>query len=142
VEKRFQVWRTTTVDLLLNSTNKDPDNEANRLLQWKAEIFHEVEDVIGGCRRPNSDGYKQEFLRILDEALELDKEINKQVARVQLVFESEGSNSVFDPSMMELEKGEELSGSKREAFLVTSPAVVKRGKSNGESFSEVALLLA
>ena len=121
--------------------DKELSHEADqKLQQWKTRTFDNVEAMICRYRTPCSEGYKQEFLRIIGEALELDKEISRQVAGVQLVFQGKGSNPVFDSSTMELEKGEKASGSKQ-VFLVTSPAVVKRGKSTGESFNEATLLL-
>lgn len=141
-EKRFHVWRATTVGLLLDSMDKELSHKADeKLQQWKTGFFDDVEAVIRRYRTPYSEGYKQELLRIIGEALELDKEISRQVTGVQLVFQGKGSNPVFDSSTMELEKGEKASGSKQKVFLVTSPAVVKRGKSTGESFNEATLLL-
>jgi len=122
--------------------DKELSHEADEKLQrWKTRFFNDVEAVICWYRTPYSEGYEQEFLRIIGEALELDKEISRQVTGVQLVFQGKGSNPVFDSSTMELEKGEKASGSRQKVFLVTSPAVVKRGKSTGESFNEATLLL-
>ncbi|KAF2814240.1 uncharacterized protein BDZ99DRAFT_380058 [Mytilinidion resinicola] len=141
-EKRFHVWRANTVGLLLDSMTRELSHEVDEeVQQWKAKTIDQVEAVIYWYRSPDSEGYQEEFLRILDEALELDKEISRQVTGVRFLFHEQESNPVFDPSMMELEKDEKVSGGKQKVSLVTSPAVVKRGKSTGESFNEATLLL-
>jgi hypothetical protein len=113
-----------------------------RIQQWKTKLVENVEAVIGPYRKPHSkDGYEQQLLGILDEVLNLDKEISRQVAGVHWLFQERWFSPVFDASTMVLEKGETPPEEKQHISLVTSPGFVKRGKSTGEDFDNVALLL-
>ncbi|KAF2682389.1 hypothetical protein K458DRAFT_307514 [Lentithecium fluviatile CBS 122367] len=144
-ERKFRIWRATTVGLLLDSMDlmdEKLSHETNKdLEEWKSWLSKGVEDVIGGVRRPDSQGYAQEFQRIIDEALVLDKEISRQVSAVRWTYPGKEIPAIFDSSTMEAEKGEKISEARQKVVLVTSPGVVKRGKSTGEDFDKETLLL-
>ncbi|KAF2500103.1 hypothetical protein BU16DRAFT_578124 [Lophium mytilinum] len=141
-EKKYHIWRSNTVALLLDSMDEKLSHKADETLpRWKARFFDQVGVMISSYRASHVRDYREEFMRIIDEALELDKEISRQVTGIQFLFQAIDSNPDFDCSTMEREKGVKVSGNKQKVLLVTSPAVVKRGRSTGEGFNEATLLL-
>ncbi|KAF2649413.1 hypothetical protein K491DRAFT_721680 [Lophiostoma macrostomum CBS 122681] len=142
-ERKYNIWRATTVNHVLDAMDEQAKLKADeKVQQWKRKLVENIEAVIGAYRKPHAqEGYEQQLLEILDEWLNLDKEISRQTASVEWLFQERWFNPVFDPSTMVLEKGEAPPKEKQHISLVTSPGVVKRGKSTGEDFENVALLL-
>jgi hypothetical protein len=141
-ERKFQVWTATTTGHLLDSMVTEEGSESFKVIQINKEFFvAKICDTIDPFLRSREGGHAQELLRILDNAIALDKEISRQVARVEWVFPGKGGESVYDPATMELEKGEEPYKTNQEIVLAISPALKKRGKSTGEDFKLENLLL-
>ncbi len=109
--------------------------------EWKHRIFEDVNAAIQAFQVVHNEGYRQDFLSIIDQAIELDIEISKQVSCVEWISQLEDEKATFDASNMELEKGERASKNKQKVILVTSPGVRKRGKSTGDDFDSEMLLL-
>jgi hypothetical protein len=107
----------------------------------KTFILEKIGKTIDPFRRSYDEGYAHQILGILDNALALDREISRQVARVDWVFGSEEMSTMFDSRAMELEKGETPSTTNKEVLLVVAPAMTKRGKSTGEDFKVENTLL-
>jgi hypothetical protein len=87
--------------------------------------------------------FRQELTRIIDQSVELDKEIHKQVARIEWVFPKENAKLDFDPSTMELKRGvmRDMHSRDGQVLVVTAPAVRQQGRSNGEAFYESLVLV-
>jgi len=141
-ERKYQMWSATTTGLLLDTLNMEEGSEAyKRLEKDKNEILEQIQITIDPFVRSCDEGYTQELRRILNDALALDREISRQVARVFWVFGSKKTQLMFDSTTMELEKGEKPSKANQEVLLVVGPAMRKRGKSTGEDFNVENVLL-
>ncbi|KAB8067987.1 hypothetical protein BDV29DRAFT_162829 [Aspergillus leporis] len=82
------------------------------------------------------------FDQILDGAIDLDREISSQVARIEWVLPSpEGLK--FYSSMMAFMKGEQVpnTSADTEVCVVVCLAMMKRGRSTGEEFQTENLLI-
>jgi predicted nucleic acid-binding Zn-ribbon protein len=139
--KKLHTWRATTVGLLLDSMDQQKLLQADSELQkWKCELHDEVNTNLGLLRLTDQKVSQQDFFDIIDHAVKIDKEISRQVSRVTWNFGSEDGIQAFDLTSMELRKGERFSPSP-EVTLVTSPGVIKQGKSTGEGFESSIYLL-
>lgn len=64
--------------MILDSMDQIAEKQTNDYIRkWKDEFFGRAENVIQPFRNPNAKGYEAEFMRILDQVLELDKEISR-----------------------------------------------------------------
>jgi hypothetical protein len=138
-ERKFQTWSATTTNLLMDAVDLNEGGDAYKELEnRKQAICDKICEAIGPFTRHVDEGFEQEILKILDDAIVLDKEISKQVARVIWVFD----HGEFDHSSMVLEGGEKPQIGSKEVQLVVAPGLKKRGKSTGEDFKlENTLLL-
>jgi hypothetical protein len=139
--RRLHTWRATTVGLLLDSMNQQKRREADSELQrWKDRLHIEVESNLSLLRAKGQKDCQRDFFDIIDEAVKIDKEISRQVSRVTWSFGVENGAQALDPAIMDLRTGEAFVPNS-EVTLVTSPGVIKQGKSTGEGFESSIYLL-
>jgi hypothetical protein len=140
-ERKFQVWNATTTGLLLEANARmGPQAEKNQS-EEKEWFIAKIFETIGPFLRARGD-HVQQLGRIIDDALALDREISRQVARVEWVFPNSGTEKLmFDPETMKLEKGEKASKDNQNVLLVVAPGMKKRGKSTGDDFKDESLLI-
>jgi len=132
--KKLHIWRATTVSLLLDSMGQQKRHQAdNELQRWEGKLYDEVYRNLCFLMPKGQKGCQQDFLDIIDEAVKIDREISRQVSRVSWTFGSEDVIQTLDLASMELRKGEVFKP-KSKVTLVTSPGVIKQGKSTGEGF--------
>lgn len=139
------MWSATTTGLILDAVVVDSKEEHHDLLNLeksKARIIGYIKDTIGRWSTPDNGGFNDQLSAILDKALVLDREINRQVSKVEWIFAWERSaNNKFNPDTMDLEKGDTIPHKDAEVQFVVAPGVLKRGKSTGEGFrTEMCLL--
>ncbi|OCK74361.1 hypothetical protein K432DRAFT_256654, partial [Lepidopterella palustris CBS 459.81] len=140
--RKFQVWSAMTIGLFQSAVESGADIEVHEgLRKWKGRFFQDIDEAIRPFQGVRNGGYEQELTRIIDQALDLDKEISRQLSKIDWVFGDDNGGMVFDSKLMELEKGQKPAGSKQQVSLVISPGVKKRGKSTGEGFNEQSVLL-
>ncbi|KAI0833090.1 hypothetical protein F5Y06DRAFT_301350 [Hypoxylon sp. FL0890] len=124
--QKLHAWRATTTGLVLDSLN-ERDTSTNQEL--KAIIMHEMRMVLS---KISKQAYESELDNILDAAINLDKIISSQAAKISWRF-------------LDLQDGEharkELLSNNIKGLVVVSPTMVKRGKSNGEDFDTESVLL-
>lgn len=139
--KKANIWRATTVGLLLDSQNRSQTGPNQFAERWKDDLFKDIDVNLRRIQPVYHEDYKQSFFEIMEEALVLDKEICRQVSGVEWILaERVGSRGwPFDPVTMELEGGGVPA--KSDQALVIAPGVRKQGKSSGEGFEILAWLL-
>jgi hypothetical protein len=141
-ERKFQIWSATTTGFVFDSIDMTEGSEAYKFVQSEKEYLKSrVCETIDPFMRSRESGHSQDLLRIMDNALALDSEICRQVARVEWVFPSRKLDIMYDPAAMELEKGEKPSKVNQKVLLAVSPAMKKRGKSTGEDFKAENILV-
>ncbi|KAI1414509.1 hypothetical protein F5Y13DRAFT_188173 [Hypoxylon sp. FL1857] len=116
--QRLETWRATTAGLVLNCMNEE---DTTRNLQDKEDIMQDLQLVLNSLSRKP---YENELDRILDAAIDLDKIISSQAAKVSWEFKRSP----------EEEHAQRQSLPETEEVVVVRPAMIKRGKSNGEDF--------
>ncbi|KAK0641360.1 hypothetical protein B0T16DRAFT_393654 [Cercophora newfieldiana] len=136
-ERKFQVWRASTSVLLIDSVLSSTEN---------GEVTDELLTELHRFLQPlstahDTHGFDQELQHIYDDAINLDKEICRQVARIEWQFPCNEQVLDFDPQCMVLQKGQEQLPTAEEVRLVIAPRMVKRGKSTGQGFETENQLL-
>lgn len=101
--------------------------------RFESDVLDEFQAIFEHCSESDfGDGLSD----ILKNAINLDMELSRQVAKYSWVFET----GEFDTSTMDL-VGDYKPGEK-DIQLIVAPGVKKRGKSTGEDFNvEIPLLL-
>ncbi len=133
-----------TTALLLDSIDTSEGSTGYEVVQDTIDaLVGVVDEAIGPLLGSGDKSYKGELRRILAEAITLDREISRQVARVEWPFPANEAKLVFDPEKMELEpeQGPDTPAAGQEVHLVTAPAMVKRGTPTGADFKTESLLL-
>ncbi|KAK0616627.1 hypothetical protein B0T14DRAFT_459079 [Immersiella caudata] len=150
-ERNLQMWNASMARFLLEAIDAGEVSKDRQATEAKLRgvLTQIVTAIQPFCRAPQDElKYLEEDLwHVLESAVALDKEISKQMARIERVFEVENSSTrskgapTFDSSWMELESGQEPVTSQRRIGLVVAPAIVKFGKSNGEDPAVRTLLV-
>ncbi|UPL02122.1 hypothetical protein LCI18_013056 [Fusarium solani-melongenae] len=143
-ERKFQTWSATTIGLLLDAQGPEEqsqiwklqENEGHRIVACLLNTF----DNIAESREQD---LADELSSIISEAFVLGKEISRRIARITwtLDLEKEHEAPLFDAETMELETGDPVK-KPRVVNWVVAPGVIKRGKSTGEGFDHVEMLLS
>ncbi|KAH8670596.1 hypothetical protein BGZ61DRAFT_537247 [Ilyonectria robusta] len=111
-ERKFQMWSATTTGLILDAVAVNSKEEHDDLLNLenkKARIIGYIKETIGRWSTPDNGGFNDQLSAILDKALALDREISRQVSKVEWIFAWERSaNNKFNPDTMDLEKGDTI----------------------------------
>ncbi|OTB06205.1 hypothetical protein M426DRAFT_119772 [Hypoxylon sp. CI-4A] len=124
--QKLHMWRATTTRLLLESPTQD---DANHNLQRKQQIAQAIISILVSFSKDVH--YDSELNDILGAAIEMDMMISSQAAKVYWDYSNQ-------------EGGEEHEGRRlpnKEGIVVICPALVKRGKSNGEDFEHESVLM-
>ena len=141
-ERKHQHWRATTTGLLWNALSMEDQAEKGHYLEkGRPNIVKRVRRDLDLLIDTRDAGFLQDLKAILDDAMKLDMEISKQVAKVSWDFGDSKPRLLFDPEGMELERGEMPVKAGTEALVVMAPALKKRGKSSGEGFNVENTLL-
>lgn len=138
--KKLHIWRGTTVGLILDCPEERLKFDSE-LHAWKHELFKDAELGFRQLQSEQSRGLEQDFLDIIDEGIRLDKEICRQVSRVEWMFSSRDGTQGFNPEIMNHDKGGILPAGNPDVALVIAPGVRKQGKSTGEGFESSVWLM-
>ncbi|KAL2133199.1 hypothetical protein VTI74DRAFT_2773 [Chaetomium olivicolor] len=146
LERKFRIWNASTTALVIDSIDTSADSkdlQANE--DMKMSLVGVIRDAIEPFSRSRAPGLSQELYDILDQAINLDEEMSKQVASVRWEFPvSEdlcGGSLLFDEKRMTAERGQTRPTQGTEVCLVVAPAMIKRGKSTGEDFDKENILV-
>ncbi|KAI1092294.1 hypothetical protein F5B19DRAFT_211544 [Rostrohypoxylon terebratum] len=124
-QQNLLIWRARTAILVSASLTEEDHTHAR---QVKDAIVRETLAVL---KLLSDEDYGDEIGNILDDAIRLDKVINSQAAKISWDFgPPPGGDSAEDSPLPE--DGE---------MVVVFPAMIKRGKSNGEDFDIRSVLL-
>ncbi|MCJ1268031.1 hypothetical protein MMC22_007917 [Lobaria immixta] len=139
-KRKFQMWRANTTGLLLDAKKLDPRDD-----HGAHQGLHEKVEGICQSLRPFSKSKDHELIdqlfRIINEALNLDTLISKQVAEIIWDSDLQRSSEQFDQDSMELWRGEKQTDDSENVWLVSVPGMIKRGKSTGKDFNVEYILL-
>ncbi|KAL3469150.1 hypothetical protein BJX99DRAFT_81752 [Aspergillus californicus] len=142
VERKFQMWSAEATALVLQMCDFAPGSQEHKRTQStlddiRGDFWNIAEQFVTKRSRESH----QDFRQILETALALDIEIHRQAARITWEFPPENAQLGFDPSKMEVEKGQQRPKPEQLVLLVVAPAVTKKGKSDGSEFQAGEQLL-
>ncbi|KAL4736401.1 hypothetical protein BDV11DRAFT_172931 [Aspergillus similis] len=142
LERKFQIWSSEASALILQMCDfTEGSQEYKRVQSTRKEIREEFWSIAAQYLSTRSNAPGQDFRRILENAIALDREIHRQAARVTWEFPPEDGHVRFNPKFMESEKGQQRPRIDQQVFLVVAPGVTKRGKSDGQDFGGEEQLL-
>ncbi len=136
------MWKATTASLILESMKQ----QDQKWLQEKQEdsAYHlarlSLEAIGRYCQDPEG-GISEHLKDIIMKSLEIDQDIGKQAARIDLAFRGSEDPIAFDAGYMETGSREATPHPGQRVDLVVAPALVRQGKSTGEDFEISTLLL-
>ncbi|KAK4215400.1 hypothetical protein QBC37DRAFT_481483 [Rhypophila decipiens] len=153
-ERKFQIWSASTAALLIeldHNQQGSSDNIISPLNIEDTDLLKGTLAFLAEIPTPcDPHGLKQDLCQILQEAIDIDKEISGQVARIEWDFRAGHTNMKFDPQYMVAAKEYGSAEAIDDVRLAIAPRMIKRGKSNGDDFEteyqlvpmEVSLMLA
>lgn len=134
--QRLQLWRTETTEMVLEFIASSEDAKA-LLHSRKVNLSHDIcENIQQFTTSPN---IWAEVMNILQRAVDIDKTLRRQAARVNWWYSKPGSP--FEPQKMSLTNGETNARENQPVLLIVAPGLVKRGKSTGADFDKEILLM-
>ncbi|KAM7215781.1 hypothetical protein V8F06_008804 [Rhypophila decipiens] len=154
VEQKFQIWSASTTAILMDlddnqqrssASNSGAEKLENKgLFQGTLEFFTQIPTTC------DPHGLADGFRQIFQEAIDLDKEISRQVARIEWDFQKGHTGMELDLARMTVARDEGGCATTDKVRLVIAPRVIKRGKSTGNDFEvehqllpmQVTLMLA
>ena len=98
-------------------------------------------EVIGRYCRDPDEGVLEHLTDIIMKSVDIDQDIGKQAARIDLAFLASEDPIGFDAGYMETERRGAASLPGQRVDLVVAPALVRQGESTGEDFEVQTLLL-
>lgn len=139
LERKFQIWNASTTALLVELADKNSYGpRGSPYAGSKVEdslVFKETWKIFKQIpASSDTRGLNEGLCQILREAIALDKEINRQVARIEWNFGVTWPPMKFDPKSMTATKEQGGPATTDEVRLVIAPRLVKRGKSTGDDF--------
>ncbi|KAI0883272.1 uncharacterized protein GGS22DRAFT_168313 [Annulohypoxylon maeteangense] len=124
-DQKLHMWRATTATLTSQSmTEKDLSHNQ----QTKDRVLHDILEITKAL---SDQAYDSEVSSIIDDAIKLDKIISLQVAGVSWNFQDD-RDEIHAKTRHAPDMG---------SMVVVFPAMLKRGKSNGEDFDVEYVLL-
>ncbi|KAI0376359.1 hypothetical protein F5Y04DRAFT_212829 [Hypomontagnella monticulosa] len=134
-QRKYHIWKANTTALLVESMGLDQQNGRKSRELFAVEKAKEIVKYIHPYSISKDKHLINGITDIILEALELDLQISQQAARIDWIYDIDQARR-FDPKYMDLEgeTGEYV-------CLFVAPALVKRGKSNGEDFDVTNCLL-
>ncbi|KAL4790416.1 hypothetical protein BDV19DRAFT_394083 [Aspergillus venezuelensis] len=142
LERKYQMWSAEATALILQMCDFTEGSQEYRRVQiTRKEIREDFFSLAEQYLSARSTAPGQDFRRILDAAMALDREIHRQAARISWEFLRPDAHFGFDLKLMEVEKGEQRPKPNQRVLLVVAPGVTKRGRSDGQDFQAEEQLL-
>ncbi|KAL4924495.1 uncharacterized protein BDV17DRAFT_295390 [Aspergillus undulatus] len=142
LERKFQIWSAEATALVLQMCDfTEGSQEYKRVQNTRREIRDDFFSLADQYLATRSNAPVQDFRRILDTAMALDREIHRQAARINWEFLRPDARVGFEPKLMEVEKGQQRPKPTQPVLLVVAPGVTKRGRSDGQDFQAEEQLL-
>ncbi len=134
-KRKFQMWRANTTTLLLDSMKSDQANDHESHRKRIKDKVLDIYELLRPFSKSKGKDLRDQLFHLVDEALDLDKVISKQVAEVIWDF------GQFNQDSMELQQSNQQTSDGGNVLLVSAPGMIKRGKSTGEDFGVANILL-
>lgn len=140
-KRKFRIWRATTATLVLDSNKfhqKEGHGATRRLNENKV---HDICEVLSPFSKSKYKDLADQLFSIVNEALDLDNLVTLQAVEVIWYSHLTKKNGQFDQDLVRLQQGEKQTGNNGSMYMVTAPAMIRRGKSTGEDFDSETILL-
>ncbi|OTA53094.1 hypothetical protein K449DRAFT_470197 [Hypoxylon sp. EC38] len=135
-QRKFHTWKANTTTLVAEWMKLDQQDGRREREGFAIDKAKEIYRYLAAFSASKDREVIGDMSNIITEALDLDLLLSKQVASVRWWYGAGEETQRFDPETMDLE-GEVGN----HVCLFLAPAVLKQGKSNGESFDRTNLLL-
>lgn len=140
-KRKFQMWRANTTNLLLDSMISDQANDHESHRKWIMDKLIDIYELLRPFSKSKGKNLSDQLFHLVDEALDLDKVISKQVAEVIWNFGLETGSGQLNQDLMELQQSNQQTSDGGNVLLVSAPGMIKLGKSTGEDFGVENVLL-
>lgn len=137
------MWKAATSNLALEFIHDHEKTYVRAAMEDFAGAFcQQVLDTISPFMRNSAVGgdFLEQLQEIVEQAIALDQDICRQVARIDWIFPASQDPVLFKPNYMEMEVGEAAPRPGQHVDVVVVPALKKRGKSTGDGFETEYLL--
>ena len=140
-KRKIQMWRANTTTLLLDSMKSDQANDHEPHRKWIKDKVLDIYELLRPFSKSKRKDLVDQLSHLVDEALDLDKVISKQVAEVIWDFGLQKGSGQFNQYLMELQQSNQQTSDGGNVLFVSAPGMIKRGKSTGEDFGVANILL-
>ncbi|KAL1853153.1 hypothetical protein Daus18300_011892 [Diaporthe australafricana] len=149
--RRYQQWKQATTKLALELHEIPPiDPRFDTMARRHATA---ISKVLTPFMRTDPGGHMDSLVEIINQAIELDREISQQLPLITWAFKPRPSEATFPGSaeptfnfsrdqgnIMKLQRGESMptrvaEGGEAKVYLVVAPGLTQRGEDNGQATS-------
>jgi hypothetical protein len=136
-QRKFQVWAASTTGLFLDCIDTTDPGTISRLTG--RPLVEKITETLEPFRTSSDRGFDENLLSIIYDMVMLDRELYRQVSRIEWAFLK--AQTAFDPSRMTLEQDVPPSQTDLNVIMTVAPRMCKFGKSTGEDFHIESMLL-
>lgn len=134
--QRLELWRAETTEMVLEfiASSKEAESKLHERISNLCDyICESIEQFT------TSPDIRAEVMNILQRAVDIDKTIRRQAARVTWRYCD--PSSPFRSQQMSLTSGETNAEENQPVLMIVAPGLAKRGKSTGVDFDKETLLV-
>ncbi|KAF3006149.1 hypothetical protein E8E14_006814 [Neopestalotiopsis sp. 37M] len=138
--RRWNTWRANTSIIILEALAAE-----TRACQSQENDFYErnirpIEEILKPFTGAEHNTFATELRRIVHEAIELDKVMNKQIPALTWIFRPTQLPDEYSQDDMEFDLESQSEMPQKDDWLIVNPGLQKRGKSTGQDFDQATVL--
>ncbi|OQE46940.1 hypothetical protein PENCOP_c001G05696 [Penicillium coprophilum] len=138
--RKFHSWRANTSSMLIHLKSLGENNSQDDVHVFATRQSLALNKWL--CRFSHSDPemLHSQLTDLIKQTVRLDQDLSRQVASIRWSF-ARGSSLEFNPSSMTLPSNYQKPSEALKVRLVLAPGITRRGRSSGDQFDKIVLLL-
>ncbi|KAL3474644.1 hypothetical protein BJX99DRAFT_260245 [Aspergillus californicus] len=139
--RRVQAWKANTSTLVLNMMGLDNGKPSDNGRDFAAVEARYLAKELALFSLSKSKDIENQLVGIIARGLDLDEELNTQLASITWTCLKKTLVCPFNPELMELDSSHTPARNDQTVQLLLAPGLIKRGKSSGDRFDETTIIL-
>ncbi|KAJ5163383.1 uncharacterized protein N7500_005213 [Penicillium coprophilum] len=138
--RKFHSWRANTSTMLIHLKSLDENIPRDDVHDFATRQSLALNKWL--CRFSHSDPemLHSQLTDLIKQTVRLDQDLSRQVASIRWSF-ARGLSLMFNPSSMTLPSNYQVPSEALKVRLVLAPGITRRGRSSGDQFDKIVLLL-
>ena len=126
--------------MLIHLISLDGNNSHEHAHHYATRQSSILNNWLSRFSQSDPDMLQSQLADLIKQTVRLDQDLSRQVASIRWSFDR-GSSLSFDPSSMALPSNYQEPSEELKVRLVLAPGLIRRGRSSGDQFDKIVLLL-